>query len=99
MLPPIELPGPPRSFAGFTTASKRSELPVVLGYRFQLPKPQSQMVLSFALKGLSWIVQSGRRSSCPHIKEEGVSSFCCCCSIAKLCPTLCDPMDCSMPFY
>ena len=22
---------------------------------------------------------------------------CCCCSVAKSCPTLCDPMDCSMP--
>ena len=21
----------------------------------------------------------------------------CCCSVAKLCPTLCDPMDCSLP--
>ena len=24
---------------------------------------------------------------------------CCCCSIVKLCPTLCDPMDCSMPGF
>ena len=23
--------------------------------------------------------------------------FCCCCSVANMCPTLCDPMDCSMP--
>ena len=23
--------------------------------------------------------------------------YCCCCSAAKLCPTLCDPMDCSPP--
>ena len=23
--------------------------------------------------------------------------FCCCCSVANLCPTLCDPMDCSTP--
>ena len=23
--------------------------------------------------------------------------FCCCCSVTKLCPTLCDPVDCSMP--
>ena len=21
---------------------------------------------------------------------------CCCCSVTKLCPTLCDPVDCSM---
>ena len=25
----------------------------------------------------------------------GISAPCCCCSVAKLCPTLCDPMDCS----
>ena len=23
--------------------------------------------------------------------------FCCCCSVAQSCPTLCDPMDCSTP--
>ena len=30
-----------------------------------------------------------------------LSSFssCCCCSVAKSCPTLCDPMDCSMPGF
>ena len=25
------------------------------------------------------------------------NTHCCCCSVAKLCPTLCDPMDCSTP--
>ena len=30
----------------------------------------------------------------PNIKV-----LCCCCSIAKLCPTLCDPMNCSMPGF
>ena len=25
--------------------------------------------------------------------------YCCYCSVAKLCPTLCDPMDCSMPGF
>ena len=25
--------------------------------------------------------------------------LCCCCSVAKLCPTLCDPMDCSTPVF
>ena len=24
---------------------------------------------------------------------------CCCCSVTKLCPTLCDPMNCSMPSF
>ena len=23
--------------------------------------------------------------------------FCCCCSVTQSCPTLCDPMDCSLP--
>ena len=50
MLPPTELPGPLRSFAGFTAASERSEPPVVLGHRFQPPQPQSQLVLSFVQK-------------------------------------------------
>ena len=26
-------------------------------------------------------------------------SLCCCCSVAQSCPTLCDPMDCSMPGF
>ena len=25
------------------------------------------------------------------------TTYCCCCSIAQSCPTLCDPMDCSLP--
>ena len=25
--------------------------------------------------------------------------WCCCCSVAKSCPTLCDPMDCSTPGF
>ena len=24
---------------------------------------------------------------------------CCCCSVTESCPTLCDPMDCSMPGF
>ena len=27
------------------------------------------------------------------------NSDCCCCPVAQLCPTLCDPMDCSMPGF
>ena len=25
--------------------------------------------------------------------------ICCCCSVTKSCPTLCDPMDCSTPGF
>ena len=34
-----------------------------------------------------------------HMKCQGGNIFedCCCFAVAKLCPTLCDPMDCSMP--
>ena len=28
--------------------------------------------------------------------DSSLSLHVCCCSVAKLCPTLCDPMDCSM---
>ena len=29
----------------------------------------------------------------------GSPNICCCCSVAQSCPTLCDPMDCSMPGF
>ena len=29
--------------------------------------------------------------------EANMHIYCCCCSVAKSCLTLCDPMDCSMP--
>ena len=32
--------------------------------------------------------------SCPSAKLK-----CCCCSVTKLCPTLCHPMDCSTPGF
>ena len=51
------------------------------------------------LSGLCWVRRNGRG---PHL--EGRRQYLClyrqihlCCSVAKLCPTLCDPMDCSMP--
>ena len=34
------------------------------------------------------------RSQC-----RGAVAICCCCSVAKLCLTLCDPMDCSTPGF
>ena len=30
---------------------------------------------------------------------KDTSSLCCCCSVAQSCPTLCDPMGCSMPGF
>ena len=32
-------------------------------------------------------------------KGKNTTDICCCCSVAKLCLTLCDPMDCSMPGF
>ena len=31
--------------------------------------------------------------------DERIYSHCCCCSVAKSCLTLCDPMDCSTPGF
>ena len=30
-------------------------------------------------------------------QENRIQSQCCCCSVAKSCPTVCDPVDCSTP--
>ena len=30
-------------------------------------------------------------------KMLNIVHYCCCCSVEQLCPTLCDPMDCSTP--
>ena len=38
-------------------------------------------------------------SSVLGILQARVGCCCGCCSIAQLCPTLCDPMDCSMPGF
>ena len=32
-------------------------------------------------------------------KQVKDQDFSCCCSVAQLCPTFCDPMDCSMPGF
>ena len=37
----------------------------------------------------------GRRFTIWATRE--VTDICCCCLVAQLCPTLCDPMDCSPP--
>ena len=39
--------------------------------------------------------------SCPSLMAQLAWSLegHCCCSVIKLCPTLCDPMDCSMPGF
>ena len=50
--------------------------------------PVSQTTI-FSPCALRW--QKGRKSS--------LGFRCCCCSVTKLCSTLCNPMDCSMPSF
>ena len=46
------------------------------------------------MMGEDW-VNLGPRAGFLHTALVGVAL--CCCSVAKLCPTFCDPMDCSRP--
>ena len=32
-----------------------------------------------------------------HEMMLNIANYCCCCLVSKLCPTLCDPMDCRPP--
>ena len=42
----------------------------------------------------------GLRLYCLQAKRIACQQFhCCCCSVAKSCPTLCNPVDCSMPGF
>ena len=56
-----------------------------------------RVAISFS-KGSSWprdrtrVSYIGRR-----VLYHWATSFCCCCSVAKSCLTLCKPMNCSMP--
>ena len=36
---------------------------------------------------------------CHHFLFPNIWQMCCCCSATQLCPTLCDPMDCSTPGF
>ena len=41
----------------------------------------------------------GQRGQLFTSKYKFVYTHCCCCSVTKLCPTLCHPMNCSMPGF
>ena len=47
--------------------------------------------------GLKWFVSALCTSS--TIGKDSYFKLCYCCSVAKACQTLCDPMDCSMPGF
>ena len=54
------------------------------------------MSVSSRWEGAAPARPSCRRLGGTHPWPDGL--HCCCCrSVAQLCPTLCDPMDCSMP--
>ena len=75
---------------GYGGSSPRSH--TVLGFRAAGP--------SFCRTGLS--LGSCRRGSVPGIFSGSFSTFILkqkCCSVAQLCLTLCDPMDCSTPGF
>ena len=41
----------------------------------------------------------GRRGREEWREEHGNICCCCCCSVTQSCPTVCEPMDCSMPGF
>ena len=54
-------------------------------------------------KSFGTIFRAQLRRNCLHVVtyhcEISNVVFCCCCSVTKLCPALCNPMDCSMPGF
>ena len=54
-------------------------------------------------KSFGTIFRAQLRRNCLHFVtyhcEISNVVFCCCCSVTKLCPALCNPMDCSMPGF
>ena len=42
---------------------------------------------------------SGKGKTVDTLQMSGFWSWCCCCSVSKLCPTLCYPMDCRAPGF
>ena len=56
-------------------------------------------LLSFALPTMEGKIAKYLMSGLPSSSSGPVIQFWPCCSVAKSCPTLCDPMDCSMPGF
>ena len=59
--------------------------PIILGIRWSGDLTDSENI--YSIKQESTYISWGR----------GSWNRCCCCSVTKLCLTLCDPMDCSLP--
>ena len=79
---------------GITTTLRRSSIArALVPTIFCLPS-SLDIFLSFSdvsqLSVMGWLYHFPPNEHCPV-------SYCCCCSVAKLCLTICDPMDCSPP--
>ena len=61
--------------------------PIILGIRWSGDLTGSENI--YSIKKESTYISWGR----------GSWNRCCCCSVTKLCLTLCDPMDCSIPGF
>ena len=83
---------------GFLDASYRAQLGLVN------IQPSSQVARKHGSE--KWVFPSLTASGASEKRILNVpmipshwQSCCCCCSVAQSCPTLCDPMDCSMPGF
>ena len=62
-----------------------------------LPGTVIHYMLSFFLGSLCIILSPTHSTLWVHVAHPCYIISCCCCLVAKSCPTLCDPMDCSLP--
>ena len=51
------------------------------------------------LRGLSLLKLAELTCGFKHRSSSFYGPYCCCCSVANACPTLCDPIDCSTPGF
>ena len=83
---------PLRAESLFPIALWLSRTPVPLNFRAICP---GGLCFSSWSRTLGWGAQCGAQTYYTLWKFSAVM-ICCCCSVAQLCPTLCNPMDCSM---
>ena len=91
------------------TEAQRSEMELLLKVTFKVSATspggqQLEQILSWVFCALfpPCYYQGWISSHCNLIRVFSgfpILNFCCCCSVAKLCPNLCDLMDCSMPGF
>ena len=98
MTHPIRFRRPGHSCAGRGSAHAMSHIQDFPGQRASLlPNIQClicYLLLWFMSQGCSWGVNATLQR---QLSAYSLAS--CCCSVTQLCPTLCDPMDCSTPGF